>query len=569
MNIISPTPPSRPFEPGAASSTYHAQSPATRRYGSGGSQESMGTGSASALEGSDAVVHAWDSVWPAADAPRRSSSEAGPSRLPTAPMSPYITPAFSQPGGQSPSAFRFPKSSGSPTFDPTQSPSAIPVQRRRRSVTQASPTGPTMNHPDSSTSPVVIRHSSHTHGHHRTSSNTTLPTAVPLSTVQTRARDRGKDKEREKDRELEREIDRDSYPEGDMPRSPGNDWRDSPFHSPAFLPTSPRAIPTRSRHNSSHSTSRGNINLASSPPTSSILRGGRPRALSMTGRISPHPPIQDVVIPVLPRPDSPHPSPSPQAEARWQDIPSLDDLTPSSSLPPISLPPAVSCAPPAADRLESEASPQQTATIPTASSQPTSSFAPLLRPGGLRRALSDYDARTRPPPPGLHRTLSITPELERSPKRTPSQADLRSPVPPAPGTDPDTSRAKKSPRRSPSALPTLTPITPPDVSDVQDEEDLLEVESIDDLPMSASAPQVDTPAVIANDPHVGLELLDEGDVLPSTEGLHMDVTFDDEGLNTLERIFLLSKSDYPFHRWVNERDRLTSGRMLRGFSGIY
>jgi serine/threonine-protein phosphatase 4 regulatory subunit 1 len=34
------------------------------------------------------------------------------------------------------------------------------------------------------------------------------------------------------------------------------------------------------------------------------------------------------------------------------------------------------------------------------------------------------------------------------------------------------------------------------------------------------------------------------DVLPS------DVAFEDEGLNTLERIFLLSKSDYPFHRWV-------------------
>ena len=44
-----------------------------------------------------------------------------------------------------------------------------------------------------------------------------------------------------------------------------------------------------------------------------------------------------------------------------------------------------------------------------------------------------------------------------------------------------------------------------------------------------------------------VNLIDEGDVLPSTD-VQMDVTFDDEGLNTLERIFLLSKSEFPFHR---------------------
>jgi len=42
-------------------------------------------------------------------------------------------------------------------------------------------------------------------------------------------------------------------------------------------------------------------------------------------------------------------------------------------------------------------------------------------------------------------------------------------------------------------------------------------------------------------------LVDEGDMLPNID-FQMDVTFDDEGLNTLERIFLLGKSEYAFHR---------------------
>jgi serine/threonine-protein phosphatase 4 regulatory subunit 1 len=44
-----------------------------------------------------------------------------------------------------------------------------------------------------------------------------------------------------------------------------------------------------------------------------------------------------------------------------------------------------------------------------------------------------------------------------------------------------------------------------------------------------------------------LNIVDEGDVLP-TGDYQMDITFDDEGLNALERIFLLSQSDFGFHR---------------------
>jgi len=51
----------------------------------------------------------------------------------------------------------------------------------------------------------------------------------------------------------------------------------------------------------------------------------------------------------------------------------------------------------------------------------------------------------------------------------------------------------------------------------------------------------------SSDHYSDIQLVDEGDVLPNID-FQMDVTFDDEGLNTLERIFLLSKSDFPFHR---------------------
>ena len=76
-----------------------------------------------------------------------------------------------------------------------------------------------------------------------------------------------------------------------------------------------------------------------------------------------------------------------------------------------------------------------------------------------------------------------------------------------------------------------------------------------DKPSSSSAPaHVSTPAAWRSDFDIDMpehasevSLVDEGDMVPNVD-FQMDVTFDDEGLNTLERIFLLSKSEYPFHR---------------------
>jgi serine/threonine-protein phosphatase 4 regulatory subunit 1 len=72
-------------------------------------------------------------------------------------------------------------------------------------------------------------------------------------------------------------------------------------------------------------------------------------------------------------------------------------------------------------------------------------------------------------------------------------------------------------------------------------------ESMGDQQLPPGTPYVGEGAMGGPD-HMGeVNLVDEGDVLPNMD-FQMDVTFDDEGLNTLERIFLLSKSEFPFHR---------------------
>lgn len=165
----------------------------------------------------------------------------------------------------------------------------------------------------------------------------------------------------------------------------------------------------------------------------------------------------------------------------------------------------------------------------------------------MRRALSDYDTnKHRVAAPPLYRSLSITAELDKSPKRSTTEANIVSPTSPRLGGDADSSRIRKSPRRSPSALPSLTPLS---IGNLNEHNNLA---PLSDIPALDSTEIPGTPFVgdggIDAPTHIGeVNLVDEGDLLPNLD-FQMDVTFDDEGLNTLERIFLLSKSEFPFHR---------------------
>ncbi|MGG6494896.1 UNVERIFIED_CONTAM: hypothetical protein NY603_18340, partial [Bacteroidetes bacterium 56_B9] len=119
--------------------------------------------------------------------------------------------------------------------------------------------------------------------------------------------------------------------------------------------------------------------------------------------------------------------------------------------------------------------------------------------------------------PSLIRSQSLDAELEKSPKRTPVNAEFTSPPIDAIGRGETDYRPKKSPRRSPANLPFAPAFTP--LAQVKDKREL------EPLPPEGS----------------GLALVDEGDMLPTETEPCADVTFEDEGLTTLERIFLLSK----------------------------
>ncbi|KAL7423656.1 hypothetical protein Q5752_001237 [Cryptotrichosporon argae] len=129
----------------------------------------------------------------------------------------------------------------------------------------------------------------------------------------------------------------------------------------------------------------------------------------------------------------------------------------------------------------------------------------------------------------------VTADLDKSPKRIAECDDVHSPPTPGPSVEPDVARFRKSPRRSPSSLPVMSPLNTNVNAATFDLDD-------DDEPSHyehASMPE-DSPATWAPS--------DTADIFPTNVEVGMDVTFDDEGLNTLERIFLLSRSDYAFHR---------------------
>jgi len=138
---------------------------------------------------------------------------------------------------------------------------------------------------------------------------------------------------------------------------------------------------------------------------------------------------------------------------------------------------------------------------PSVSPAQTPSPVPLARPAALRRAMSDYSTPHAAPPAPMHRTHSITTELSKVP---------------------ELSATKTSPTSSKVVL------APPIAEDQHSDTAV----DLTDPPSSEGGT---------------VNIVDEGDVLPTGE-LQMDITFDDEGLNALERIFLLSQSDFGFHR---------------------
>ncbi|WWD18112.1 hypothetical protein CI109_102561 [Kwoniella shandongensis] len=557
MSLISATPPSEPIfrdidkELGELEALERAGSSRSRRLSSGVLEE---------LENEQdlPIEHAWDSVWPAPGSNHRNAPpEPLPSRFPIAPVSPFVTPSFSPaiiPISNNPANSRKPPSPIINPHDPVSpnrggsSPipgGAIPFRFSPRAG-PSSPVNETLYHPhemfqsgrrQSITSDVpLLAHSPPGAGpmsiglsrHSRSLSNSSASNSIGSNSPQGRL---NFEKTQQRISSLNR-----SPPKSPMKRptklSSEVGRPASPVQSSSPPPIPDPELPAAAPPNRP-------MNTAASPPVSALTKG-RPRGHSLSAVMSSQPFALDP--PEAGPSDYYKTSPTKSARSPKQD----DDpsaLGSSSSLPPIALPPPV--APPVPINFDPDTRPEVQTFPPLGHRSPSPPlFAPLARPANLRRALSDYDTKSRSTvPPSFHRTLSITAELDKSPnadKRSSDQSQGSS-------YHFDSADPTRSPRRSPRALPFSTVPT----SSIPD------LESEDSSWSSSNRPPVhalqmpETPFWPgANGENAFMDeedFVDEGDVLPQGE-THMDVTFDDEGLNTLERIFLLSKSEYPFHR---------------------
>lgn len=381
----------------------------------------------------------------------------------------------------------------------------------------------------------------------------------------------------------------------------------NPGASPPLVPStasSSSSLKGRPRGHSLSSVARNKSGLE--PLTQASIRSPSP----LTGfahpafNLSPHPSPRS-----SPRNSprfSPHPSPklsshtekqkpSPAAESIHEVI---ESLSPSSVPPPIALPPPVT-------QPQSSLSPPSSSSphIPSHRSPSPPLYVPLARPAIFRRAISDYESIQRPnnrsTPVNIQRTLSDSTETDKADRdrdkityvKTPgvTYGDMLGPVISGGSKLSDKEMWKRmSPRRSPMSLPSLSPVT----GGVSDEHEVVQSpmamtheEKADleqahmernrvsspfgdrqgQLPIKSEGqiqnPYADWPGepitstVPAhdqmNEPYSHeIGLVDEGDVLPTADAASAvpAIGFDEEGLNTVERIFLLSRAEYPFHR---------------------
>ncbi|WVQ97218.1 hypothetical protein IAU59_004328 [Kwoniella sp. CBS 9459] len=529
-NLINPTPPSEAlqFEDLTEEDFAEAGPSRPRRLSS--------AALAHLEEGQDLPSeHAWDSVWPAPGSMHRNvPPDPGPSRFPIAPVSPFVTPSFSPAVISTSSSSRKPPS---PIVDPHDPASPLRRPQSPAAAPSASGSGPFRFSPRSSggTSPNMDPHHSHGdmfYGGRRRSitSEASLlahspPSIGPISINLSKH-----------SRSLSNSSQ--NSPQGRFQLHRGSPIQPSPPRSPLKPPLTVQSDNAKVEAAPLSAPPTKLTNPGASPPLSALTKS-RPRGKSLSS-----------VRPNLPEPSDIRQSPRIRAEKRAKDPGAISPLGSSVSLPPIALPPPIA-EPPV--KYPSGGPPSSPGPIVRPTSPPL--FAPLARPAILRRALSDYDPKARNTPPSFHRTLSITAELDKSPKRTTSNADMPSPVGPESGADRDTTRARKSPKSSPLALPMITPIAPLAAGPVEEAEDrvgdlALTQSSSSYFPDMSAQPEGMYAGAFGGSSvdHMGdVELVDEGDILPQGD-VQMDVTFDDEGLNTLERIFLLSKSEYPFHR---------------------
>ncbi|CAK9782157.1 unnamed protein product [Cutaneotrichosporon oleaginosum] len=448
--------------------------------------------SSSADNGDDDGVHAWDSVWPAPNAQSVVNFPPQPpvvSRFPSAPVSPYVTPSFSPAVVQTTRRL-----SSSPPHSPMprmfgESP-VCAVDRSSSGSNQRVPQAPR---------PGPTASSQHSSRSDRSSSRspTTSPRLAP-STSHTPP---------------------DSGNEGQLPAAPGSPGGGSRSRSrvaasgspgPARPQTSPSLPPTTNNGRRSRGGERSCSFINQFPELAPPFISGK--ELSSTS----HLPRRLSETAIIRRPDA--------------SLTLDSDLAMSAVHPSIVLPGQDT---------------QGALSAAAAFRSPTA-----IRPNGPRRARSAQEAldtRAR-----LSSGLAITVAASEEKNEAGDEASESLP------------QEQNSPAISSPPPPERISFDSPAyaayenaIEDDADDEGPVELSKLEYGRSSHRACLLDdTPLPVpTEDPptqHLPLPggLVDEGDLLPRDVApqIEADVTFDDDGLSTLERIFLLCRSEYSFHR---------------------
>lgn len=517
VHVINPTPPTTTV-PLTADALRFAAVQTAQTAGEGRPptphRRSLSSSSSSNRPSEDAAAHAWDSVvgssfliaaqgrldvirlhadhaqWPAANASHRVNypPETSSTRFPSAPMSPYVTPSFSPAVIQaSASASRRLSSNSPPPFE-------TPLTERPGSVGG-----------QSSLSSTSVAHRMLPQGGGGGGQRYNTPLDAQLL---------------------------------NPPRSP-RPTLGALNSDGAALPSSPGGLGRTRAISITSSPGPSRAVLGASPPITSILTpSGRPRGERSGSFINQFP---ELAPPFISRRELSIRSPPPitrrlseTAVIRRPDVPS-----PLLSTPPLH---HGELEPPRIDM-----SGVANIIAPT----------PTLRPDGPRRARSAQEV-----PHGVACRELAAPALISLPAPPPST--LPTDVSPAADGESDTPRRRQSDDRPNDSRTGFTDelVFEMDEYAIADDEDDDESATptrptpnhdIPSLSYNALFPSGSPPpptSVWTEATVMPGGLVDEGDLLPTNvEVLHdMDVTFDDEGLNTLERIFLLSRSEYAFHR---------------------
>jgi hypothetical protein len=389
-----------------------------------------------------------------------------------------------------------------------------------------------------------------------------------------------------------------------IPQRTGSSGGTSPPGSPLITMKSPaKSLPSYKGHDKSHGTGRSGgspsgdkiespFNAQDMPAFSAPRGPGSPRQIpTIMNRFFSGDSEAPAFIFTLPTP----PTGTPETSTSAAELSRTTEQSSLDKYPPLALPPAVATPNPAAGDLSNDAD----GVLPGDTRAPaTSSANPQTRPvpPPFRRAISHITAPSPPllPAPSTFRTRSFSgSNMARPPLASKNSGGRIRAGPPSPSFPSYISSPASSPRApvttlsldmsadletavtleatgapisssddiakpaSPPSEGSLSPVSMGRISDTDADDESsppLPSEALEQVDKETGTESIDQPSAMLSIrtpmPDAGVSGDADEVMAAPTDSLPADVAFEDEGLSTLERIFLLSKSEHAFHRSV-------------------